>query len=271
MRGPSPKRRYVSQRGLKQLRDDLSERDLAIIGQVDDLRLMSGRQIQALHFPAEDHVSELSATRARQRVLMRLIRDDLLSPLARRVGGVRAGSAGLVAAPGPLAGRVLHAGHARRRVYEPTARFFDHTLAIGQVVVDLTLAGRRGEIEFVEYVSEPACWRQFSSLGGRRLLRPDLYLALGVEGYDLCWFCEIDRSSESVPTVLRKCRLYTDYYQAGVEQAKSGGVFPRVCWIVPDEIRAERLGKAIAQDRHLPEQLFSVTTSARAVTTLKSV
>jgi hypothetical protein len=44
-----------------------------------------------------------------------------------------------------------------------------------------------------------------------------------------------------LPVVVRKCRLYADYYQAGVEQARSGGVFPRVCWIVLDEARAERV------------------------------
>jgi hypothetical protein len=267
MRGTEPKRRYVSARGVKRLRDNLSERDMAIIGQVDELRLMSGRQVQAIHFPAGAHVSELSATRARQRVLMRLIRDDLLSPLARRVGGVRAGSAGIVVAPGPLAGRVLRSGRPRHRTYEPTSRFFDHTLAISQLVVDLAVAARTGQIESVEYESEPKCWRQFNAISGRRDLKPDLLLALGVEGYDLRWFCEIDRSSESLPTVLKKCRLYAEYYQAGIEQATQG-VFPRVCWLVPDKARAERIKTAITRDQQLPDRLFVVATAAQAVSVL---
>ena len=62
---------------------------------------------------------------------------------------------------------------------------------------------------------------------------------LGVGEYELRWFIEVDRASESVPVVVRKCRLYADYYQSGKEQASSGGVFPRVCWIVPDETRAD--------------------------------
>jgi hypothetical protein len=268
MRGAEPKRGYTSARGVKRLRDQLSERDMAIIAQVSDRRLMSGRQIQAIHFPASVHVSELSATRTRQRVLMRLIRDGALSPLARRVGGIRAGSAGLVVGPGPLSGRVL-GSQRRRRVYEPTSRFFDHTLAISQLVVDVSLAARAGKIESVEYESEPNCWRTFAGLAGKRLLRPDLFLALGVDGYELLWFCEIDRGTESLPTVLAKCRLYAEYYQAGIEQAKHQ-VFPRVCWIAPDETRAQRLGSAIAKGS-FPERLFAVTTSERAVLTLASI
>lgn len=263
MRGEQTKRSYVSARGIKRLRDQLSERDMAIIAQVAELRLMSGRQIQAIHFPLSAHVSQLSATRTRQRVLMRLIRDDLLSPLARRVGGIRAGSAGLVVAPGPLCDRLLRSGR-RRPLHEPAARFFDHTLAIAQVAVDLSLAARNGRIESVEYESEPKCWRAFATPAGQRVLKPDLGLALGVDGYELRWFCEIDRDTESVSTVLAKCRLYVEYYQSGLEQAKHE-VFPRVCWIVPDDARAERLRTAIAARRELPERLFVVTTSERAV------
>jgi hypothetical protein len=246
---------------------------MAIIGQVDSLRLMSGRQIQAIHFPAGAHQTELSATRARQRVLMRLIQADLLTPLARRVGGVRAGSAGLVVAPGPLSGRVLRSDRPRRRAYEPSPRFFDHTLAISQLVVDLSVAARDGRIESVSYESEPNCWREFSTIGGRRILKPDIHLALGVEGYSVLWYCEIDEATESLPTILRKCRLYAEYYQSGVEQAKSssGGVFPRVCWITPDDARAERLSQTISRQRDLPERLFVVTTSARAVKALSSI
>ena len=41
--------------------------------------------------------------------------------------------------------------------------------------------------------------------------------------------------------IVRKCRLYADYYQSGTEQAKRGESFPASCWAVPDELRAERL------------------------------
>jgi Replication-relaxation len=244
-------------------------RDMAIVRQVGELRLMSARQIEAIHFPEAEHGNAAAAMRARQRVLARLVRDGLLTALERRIGGVRAGSAGLVLGLGPLGQRVLSMDGSRRRVHEPGLRFVDHTLAIAQLVVDVGVAARQGSLELLACQAEPACWREFSRLGGRQVLRPDAFLSLGVGEYELRWFIEVDRASESLPVVTRKCRLYADYYQAGVEQAH-GGVFPRVCWIVPNEARAERVGRAIARDRHLPAGLFVVAVSEQAVAVLSS-
>jgi Replication-relaxation len=262
-------RPYVSVRGLAQIRERLSARDLAIIRQVAELRLMSARQIQTVHFPDAEHDNQQAATRARQRVLARLTRERLLIRLERRIGGVRAGSVGFVLALGPVGQRVLAMDGPRRRSYEPTLRFVDHTLAISQLVVDVTAAARQGRLDVLDTQAEPTSWREFSGIGGRCLLRPDAFLALGSGGYELCWFIEVDRATESLPVVMRKCRLYADYYQSGREQAGRGGVFPRVCWIVPDERRAERLRQAIARDRELPDRLFVVTTAAGALGVLR--
>jgi hypothetical protein len=249
----------------------LSERDLGVLRQVAELRLMSARQIQAIHFPTAEHGSESAATRARQRAVARLIRERLLSYLTRRIGGVRAGSAGLVLALGVVGQRVLSLDGPRRRSYEPTSRFVDHTLAAAQLWVDLTLAVRAGRLELLKHQAEPRCWREFAAFGGRRWLRPDAFMALGVGEFELRWFVEVDRASESLPRILRKCQLYADYYQSGAEQATSGGVFPRVLWSVPDEKRAARVEEIISKDRRLPARLFVVTTAAETVTTLCGV
>jgi Replication-relaxation len=243
---------------------------MAIIRQVAELRLMSARQIQAIHFPEHEHDNQQAATRARQRVLERLTRERLLVSLDRRIGGVRAGSAGMVLALGPIGQRVLRASGPRLRSYEPGYRFVDHTLATAQLVVDLTVAARRGLLDLLVCEAEPRCWRQFSGVGGRQVLRPDAFVVLGSGAYELRWFIEVDRASESLPVIVRKCRLYVDYYQSGTEQAAHGGVFPRVCWSVPDESRAERLRRAIARERGLPVGLFVVTTSEQVVMTLSS-
>ncbi|MHB8242647.1 MAG: replication-relaxation family protein [Solirubrobacteraceae bacterium] len=248
----------------------MSTRDLAIVRQVACLRLMSARQIEVVHFPASEHGNAAAAMRARQRVLARLVRDGLLMALERRIGGVRAGSAGLVLGLGPVGQRVLKLDGPRRRVHEPGLRFVDHTLATAQLVVDVTVASRRGQLDMVEIQAEPACWREFGRMGGRQVLRPDAFFSLGVGEYELRWFVEVDRASESLPVVVRKCRLYADYYQAGVEQAR-GGVFPRVCWVVPDEVRAEHVRRAIARDAQLPAGLFVVTTNEQALMALSSL
>ncbi len=268
MRGAVATRSYVSARGVTRWRERLSARDLAIIRQVGELRLMSARQIEAIHFA--EHETGAAAMRARQRVLARLVRDGLLISLERRIGGVRAGSAGLVLALGPLGGRVLSLEGPRRRAHEPGLRFVDHTLAISQLIVDITVASRRGLLDVLEAQAEPRCWREFGGFDGRRL-RPDAFLALGSGDYELRWFIEIDRSSESLPVIVRKCQLYADYYQSGNEQAAHGGVFPRVCWIAPDEVRAERVRRAIARDRQLRVQLFVVTTAELALDVLREM
>jgi hypothetical protein len=241
---------------------------LGVIRQVADLRLMSARQIQAIHFSDAEHHNEQAATRARQRVLARLMRERLLIRLERRIGGIRAGSAGFVLALGPIGQRVLALDRPRRRSYEPTLRFFDHTLATSQLLVDLSVADRAGLVELLTFQSEPECWREFAGLGGRCRLRPDAFVALGSGEYELRWFIEVDRASESLPVIVRKCHLYADYYQSGKEQAAHGGVFPRVCWVVPDEVRAERMRLVIARDNRLPKGLFIVTTNRKAVESL---
>jgi hypothetical protein len=260
-------RAYLSARGAIELRARLSDRDLAMLRHVQALRLMSARQIQAVHFPSSEHGSQSAATRARQRVLARLIRERLLTALERRIGGVRAGSAGLVLGLGPVGHRVLRLDGPRRREHEPGLRFVDHTLATAQLIVDVIVAGRAGLLDLLDWQTEPQSWRGVAGIGGQHGLRPDAFLVLGVGEYELRWFCEVDRATESLPTLSRKCQLYADYYQSGSEQAHSG-VFPRVCWIVPDDERAERLRAVIRRDRSLPERLFVVTSSAFVVKTL---
>jgi len=257
-------RRYLGPRSLERLRESLSGRDLAIVGQVADLRLMSGRQIKAVHFALIEHQGERAAARACQRVLARLTRDGLLVRLERRIGGVRAGSAGFVYGPGQAGQKVLGLEGPRRRLYEPTSRFVEHTLAITELVVRVTEAARRGALEILSLQSEPHCHRVYAGLGGQSVLRPDLFLALGVGELELRWFVEVDRGTESLPVVLSKCRTYAAYYRSGREQAMHG-VFPRVCWVVPDETRAARVGQAIARDRKLEVRMFVVTTDTKAV------
>ena len=271
MMGATLPRPYLSARGAAQLQGRLSARDLAIVRQVGELRLMSARQVQMLHFPASEHDNDRAATRARQRVLARLCRERLLIALTRRIGGIRAGSAGLVLALGPVGQRVLMQDGTRRRVYEPTWRFVDHTLAISQLVIDVRLAARAGLPTVPPTQAEPQCWRSFPHLGGRFTLRPDAFLSLGVGDDELRWFIEVDRASESLPVIVRKCRLYADYYQSGQEQAAHGGVSPRVCWVVPDEVRAERVRATIRRDGSLPARLFTVTTSKSAISMLCGV
>ena len=126
-------------------------------------------------------------------------------------------------------------------MHEPGESFVDHQLAVSQLVVDLTLAGRDGQLELLTVEGEPACWRTVPAIG-RSVLRPDLFLAIGNGELEYQWFVEIDRGTHHSRALLRKARLYESYYQSGAEQA-AHGVFPRVIWIAADVGRAERIAR----------------------------
>jgi hypothetical protein len=254
----------VGRRELLELQGRLSDRDRQILECVGALRLVTTRQIQALLFPVDGHSSQAAAARSCRRVLERLTRDRLLVRLERRVGGVRAGSASFIYALGPLGQRVLDDDGARRRISEPSAHFVGHTLAVADYLTQLTMQARTGAWELISWQSEPASWREVATLGGRVLLRPDLFVVLGVGDYELRWFVEIDRGSEHLPSLRRKCRLYHSYYKTGVEQRRDG-VFPRVLWVVPTQERVERLRRSIDVDRRLTGDLFRVTTVEKAL------
>jgi hypothetical protein len=149
-------------------------------------------------------------------------------------------------------------------LWEPSGFFVDHTLAVAEFVVRLVAASRAGAFELVEWQSEPECWRDVTTLGGRLVLRPDLFVTVAVGEYELRWFVEVDRGSEHLPTLLRKCRLYHTYYKNGTEQRDSG-VFPRVLWITVDQRRAQKLKELIAADGRLRTELFRVTTEPEAL------
>jgi Replication-relaxation len=257
----------TSQRGVERLSARLSTRDLAVLSQVADLRLMSARQIGSLHFTGADHESPLAAARSCNRVLERMVRDRLLIRLDRRIGGVRAGSASFVYALGRVGQRVLALRGARLRFREPSEHFTDHTLAISELVVRLTLAGRAGSFELLDLQPEPRCWRRYAGSFGTVTLRPDISLTIGAQEFEYRWFIEVDQGSEHLPTVLTKCRAYDGYYRTGIEQ-RALGVFPRVSWIVPSQERAEALAERIADDRRLTTAMFQVTTTDQALTSL---
>jgi Replication-relaxation len=256
----------LGSRGLDGLRDEMSERDLAVVRQVAELKLMSTRQIETLHFSTEQHATALTGARVCRRVLERLVRERLLVRLVRRVGGVRAGSASFVYGLGPVGQRVLSLEGPRRRYREPTSTFVLHTLTIGDVVVALTLATRRGELELVEMQAEPICWRPLDH-HGNQVLRPDLFVSLAVGEYEYRSFVEVDLDTESLPRLVAKCQTYEAYFRGGAEQ-QTHGIFPRVVWIMPSDERTRRLRAAIRATRSLTRELFVVTTEEHALNTL---
>jgi hypothetical protein len=255
--------RRVTATALAAIADRLSDRDRTVLASIAEHRFLTVRQIQALHFT--DH-APTSGGRIARRTLARLRGFGLLGTLERRVGGVRAGSAGLVHYLDDAGHHLLH-GSRRHRVQDPSERFVSHRLAIADAHIGLVSADRDGAIELVECTVEPASWRRYTGFGGARVtLKPDLYVETAV-GRELvhAWFIEVDLGTESIPTLLRKCHDYESYRRVGTEQVEHGS-FPLVVWSVThhDPVKAERrrdaLRQAITADRALLVELFRIVT-----------
>jgi hypothetical protein len=227
-------------------------------------RYLTARQIEDLHFYG--HTSPLTGARTCRRVLERLWSTGAIFRLERRVGGIRAGSASYIYGLGSIGQRVLHQGDAARiRRREPSVAFIDHTLAVSQLAVDLTVISRLNPVDLLELTPEPACWRSFQrGLEGTEVLKPDLAVAIRAGGYHYHWFVEVDMGTHSSTSVARKCRMYQDYWCSGVEQ-DAHGLFPKVLWTTPTTHRAEQVRRVISAAHGLDENLFDVTTSEEAV------
>ncbi len=258
----------VSRVRLEQLRSELSGRDLAILGQVAELKLMSGAQVEAVHFPLLDHATVGAGARACRRVLARLVRDRMLVRLQRQVGGLRGGSAGFVYALAELGQRVLNIDGPRKRFREPSATFVTHTLAISQLVVDLIDRQAAKDLELLQLQPEPRCWRSFTGSRGYTVLRPDLFVALGSGEYEYRWLVEIDLGTETMPRRLNKCAQYQSYFQSGNEQADHG-IFPKIVWSMPTKELADTLRARIERSSSLTNELFVVTTPEHLLDTLQ--
>jgi hypothetical protein len=256
-------RRRLSPRQLAVIEGQLSQRDHEALAAVSRFRVMSGRQLQELLW---GEVSPSARGRVARRGLARLVRLGVLEPLARRVGGERAGSASTTFAVGRAGQYLLKSGRRVRAAYTPGARFLAHTLAVAQLYVDL----RRSSAELEIFEPEPECWRPYIvGFGARQVCKPDAFLKLAIGDYEFSWFIEQDMATESLPTVKAKAAQYHAYFRSGTEQAKRG-VFPRVLWIVPDASRAETLSETLTQLPAAAHRLFAVAITADALRLLVS-
>jgi hypothetical protein len=277
--GTTPAKRTVSQRtkqpDVDEIASRLSERDLAILRSVAEHQFLTVRQVEALNFA--DH-APVSGPRIARRTLARLRNLRLLGTLQRRVGGMRAGSAGLVYYVDVVGDQLLNgrSGRQSRRFQRRSYRFINHRLAVADTHIRLIDADRTGVLELVNGAVEPAAWRRFTGIGGARMtIKPDLYAETAAAD-DLvhAWFIEVDLGTESIPTLIKKCHDYEAYRRIGIEQADGGG-FPVVIWRMtdPDPATAEQrqlaLRESIASDRTLPDALFRVIAPDQLVPLLQ--
>ena len=257
--------RYASRAAAVRLSEALSERDQAVLRDLGRVRVLTGTQLTRLHF---GNLSTVSRERTRRRVLARLTEHDLVTTLERRIGGVRAGSAGLVYTLGVAGQRVVplladeQPVKRPRHPWTPSQLFLAHTLAVSELYVRLVEAARADALALAAYQTVPASWVP-DGLGD--WLKPDAYAVVRAGAVEDSWWIEVDRATESLPTMKRKLRAYLDFVQRG--QLGPDDVVPRVLITVPDD-KPKRQSDIRDLLAHLPEpadKLFHLTAFDTAV------
>lgn len=243
----------------------VTARDLTVLSDLEAYRLLSTRQIQRLRF--HQHASLASGTRTAIRILGRLEGHGFISRLARRIGGTARGSAATVwqlASTGERLLRALNGEPNRRRYVEPSTQFIDHTLAVAELAVTLIEQSRLGHFDILELLTEPDCWRTYTGASGAaEWLKPDLHVVTADSNFEAHAFIEIDRGSEHLPAIIRKCLAYQRYWRSGIEQTRLD-LFPAVVWVVPDETRAQKMRTAIRGEPALTADLFHIVSTVNA-------
>jgi hypothetical protein len=246
----------------------MNERDHAVLLIVQQLRLISGGQLQRLYWPGDD-----AARRAARRGLLRLVRWRVLDRLPRKLGGMRAGSDAFIYRLGPVGYRMLaREGFTSQRIGEvPSERRLAHSLTIAECVTSLKETERTSAVEIIDLQTEPACWRPFiGPMGETLILKPDLFLRLGAgSALEDRWCVEVDRDTERVGALKRKLDRYDQHVASGQEQDRHG-VYPRVVWAVPNTRRAAQLHEVIERQGRLARRLHVVTTHDALVPLLVS-
>lgn len=236
----------------------LSDRERAVLRDVDGLRFVTGGQLARLHF-AEG--TPIGRQRRAQAVLRRLTEDGYLHRLPRRIGGPGSGSARFVYQLGYRGQRVARPDRVARTPEEIGALFVEHSMAVSEVVVGLAEAERSGLCRELQIETEPDCWRRFlGPHGGPLILKPDLGVWLASGSSSLVWFVEVDRATEGLRRIRSKASHYLDYWRSGTEQQRLGA-FPRVLWSVPDDRRATAIARTLRELPEPPGAMFAVATA----------
>jgi hypothetical protein len=222
---------------------ELSDRDWGVLRDLLRVRLLTGQQVERLHFA--DLASANVRGSVRRRSLGRLVQAGLVTTLPRRVGGTRAGSAGLVYALDTRGRRLLLETTSRvRRPWPVGWPFVQHTLDVAELYVRQVERENRGDIKLIEFVTEPASWFP----AGRAFIKPDAWTVYETDAWERHAWLEVDRGTESLPTIERKLQGYIDFTRSG--RPGPLGVIPRVLVTVPDEHRLAAIRTVISA---LPE------------------
>ena len=230
---------YITVAQAEAIAASLSPRDQAILFDLARVRVLSGAQLTRLHFAT---LAPESRERTRRRVLARLTEHQLVATLDRQIGGTRAGSTGHVYALGigarrilPLLGSAAYSSGPPNRTRAPEtpgSLFLTHALAVAELYVQLREHERASQLTLAHFTTESAAWWPD---GRGEVIKPDAYTSIRRGDVEDCWWLEVDRATESLPTLKRKLTAYAGFARSG--QLGPDDVVPRVLVTVPHDRR----------------------------------
>ncbi len=246
-----------------QLASTLSTHHTTPLPHLARVRLLTGTQLDRLL--AHPDTTPQATARHRRRIMTRLTDLGLVTTLARRIGGTRAGSAGHVYTLTPTGHRTLATltdqpcpPHVKKPA-TPSMLFLSHALAISDLYVHLTEASHSHEVTLSRFVTEPHCWQP---TGHGDYLKPDAYCVLSTTTHRDCWWLEIDQATESLPRIRTKSCAYLDYLNHG--GLGPDHVPPRVLFTTPDQPRTTAINKIITTLSTPDSNLINTMTHTEA-------
>lgn len=257
---PGGKRDYVTRARVEAVRSRLNSRQTGVLSDVGRLGVVTGKQLQHLHYGDSPAAGRLSRKQVGQLVSWRV-----LSRLGWLSRADQTGSIGYVYGPGLVGQRMLDPHRSRYFPrWTPRLSFLRHAVAVSELYVGLRETEKTGAIDLVGYDTEPLCWRRYFGTGGSRsTLKPDALAVVGIDDLEYRYFVEVDCGTEHRPQILAKAKTYIRYWQSGREQAETG-IFPFVLWVAPDPDRAAFLVDALSTMPAEHWRLFLVTTTEEA-------
>lgn len=213
---------------VEQLAQRLSPRDWSIISTIYRLRLISGPQLERLHF---HELTGRSRSVKRSQILKRLADIGVIAQLDRLVGSANRGSAPQCYALDTAGQRLVQLRANRespgthvRRPRVPGDRFIAHTLAVSELYVSLVELSRLGGFTLAEFQAEADAYRPD---GVRGWIKPDAFVRMERGETADYWWYEADMATEDLLTTIRqKLLTYVHFVQRG--QLGPDDVMPRV-------------------------------------------
>lgn len=258
---------YVTAAHLQRVRDQLIPLDQRLIDTLATVGYATTHQLEQLALPQTS--PHARARRVRRRVQhLRLLR--VVYTLERHIGGIGGGSPQSIHTL-DRAGLQLTASTTRQRIRPARERgraHVHHAVDVTGHLVDLQAfaEGRRG-LRVVGWLGEPACHLPYRELGRLAWLAPDALVTVHTQAEQITSMLEVDRGTESLPTLLHKADRYLTYATTHREA-------PQVVWSLHTTQRAHRLAEALHDRRRprqatrLADQLFVITTSSHAAAAL---